>query len=612
MPLAEVVVATLVGKLLGKAADTISDLRKESHADRVLIDDSRARVNLISHLQTVDSWSNSIALLSLLRNKSLRDSFVDLSLDVGLSRYGRRSERSVVKLPDIFADSNHIAILGRPGAGKTTSLQKIAQISIAEWENNASRVPVLVRLRDLRNGETLLTHVLAMLGISVGVPERVAPEISDAWRHRTALSYLESISALLLVDGLDETNSLVRSQIETELRDLVLMPGGHRVIVTCRTADFRVQLPNTQIYTIRPLSSSQVAEFATRWLGSVSASKFLQAVARNPYSGTEVVPLTLAHLCAIYERDGALPPRPIDVYEQIVSLLVEEWDRQRGVYRYSHYADFSWRKKERFLQAVAYELAIRGRKGSFREDDLERVYHEVAPAFNLPTDEATMVIHEIESHTGLVHESGYRQYDFVHLSIQEFLTAMHAHRKLDATKQLIPKFPNEMALVVAYSTEPEGYLEQVLTETLKYLAAGVAVDFIIPLLSRLAIERPLWSLDLRLGWTFAAFLDIVTRHLLRTDKQARLLMPPEVTRFFRQREVSQAVAWVIADAEYYSIDRAHRLIPKSHASLPPSLSDYLKNAKDAGLLFLQGEKVVEDILSKKRKSIVTTKRSRRR
>lgn len=612
MVIAEATATLLAGTVLDKVASAIGALRRESREDRVRIDDSEARTCLLAHVRSIDVWAGTITLLNLLHDKQLKESFVELSLDVGLSRHGARSETAAIRIGDLYATRENVALLGRPGAGKTTSLQKVLQLALADWEAGRGPVPILVRLRDLRRGDTLVTHLLATLGIQVRLPKEATPLLRDAWERRSLLRYLEASQAILIVDGLDEVNEAARTVVESELREIALSGGQHRLFISCRTADFHVSLQNVQTFTIRPLSEVQVREFAVRWLGADRAADFLSAVQTNPYSGTEVVPLTLAHLCAIYERDGALPPRPIDVYEHIVSLLVEEWDRQRGIRRASRYADFSWRKKERFLQAVAFGLALRGCRGAFQRSDLEVVYEEIAPSFNLPIEDAEAVIEEVESHTGLVQESGFQRYDFIHLVIQEFLTAMHAHRRPDATKLLIPNFPNEMALVVAYSAAPHEYLEQILTEAFYLKRNQHGLDFLLPFLGRLSLERPLWTSSLRAGWLFLAMLDVVTPAFMEVDAHVRLRLPAEVSAFFQQASVISSMGWAAAECDRYEIERAYRLIPKGLSSVPPFLQDYLRSRTEAGFILLRGEPAVEKLFSARRKPTMKARERRRR
>jgi hypothetical protein len=230
---------------------------------------------------------------------------------------------------------------------------------------------------------------------------------------------------------------------------------------------------------------------------------------------------------------------------------------------------------------------------TFREDDLEAVYSNISADFGLPVGEARSVMTEVESHTGLVQQSGHRQYDFVHLVIQEFLTAMHAHRKANAISDLIPRYPNEMALVVAYSTGPEDYLEQILDDKLFQVLEGTDVEFLTPFLGRLAIERPVWRPTASSGWVFLALFDLVARHLLQVDPGLQIHWPTEVAKLLSDDAVATAMLAATREADRFEIDSAFRLIPKSHNSAPTAVRRLLDKRADAGFLLLKSDKTVQ-------------------
>jgi hypothetical protein len=418
-------------------------------------------------------------------------------------------------------------------------------------------------LRDLRDGEGLFSHVLAKLGIIIrNSPDSVARHLEQ----QILIGYLDQLSAVLLLDGLDEVDPASRRIVETELRDLTLSQGEYRVILTCRTAEYTVDLKNVQGYTLRPLSPEKVTAFAHRWLGQKAGDEFVEAISRNPYAGTEVVPLTLAHLCAIYERDGSLPPRPIDVYEAIVSLLVEQWDRERGIARVSKYADFSPRKKERFLQATAFELAMVGRKGVFRDDDLHRIYRKIAGSFGLPSEEEAAVITEIESHTGLILQSGYRRYEFAHLVIQEFLTAMHAQRTPNGIAFLVPRFPDEAALVTAYSTSAGEYIEEILKLLLEFHTEDETHYFVVVFAARLSTENVTVNVDARTGWVLLGLLDVLS---YRSENTGRFpWVRVEEMSFFLSPQARSAIALAVAQARVSARGAAVRIDPHRSADVP--------------------------------------------
>jgi hypothetical protein len=509
MPLSE----TIIGSVTKSVADGLSRLLVDGESDKLKLDYSKARECLIDHLAMVDRWSSSISMLHLQRDKKLLDAFVELSFDVGWLRFvdeGCRekldtlTDRAVVSSSDLLDADGHVAILGRPGAGKTTSLQRIAQLTLRRWEEGGIRVPILVLLRDLRDGEAIIQHLLVRLGITVRIHPSASAHVRRLWEQRALLRYLDQVSALLLIDGLDEVDPAIRPLIETELREIALANGRHRIFLTCRVAEYHAAITHIQPYTIRALTPETVLRFTTQWLGTQRGKAFVSEIKYHPYVGTEMIPLTLGHLCAVYERNGSLPRRPIDVYDAIVSLLLEEWDRQRGVRRVSKYGDFTARKKERFLQAVAFELTMMGRRGAFGHDDLCRVYQRVGPSFGLPLEDEEPVILEVESHTGLVHQIDRRRYQFVHLVLQEFLCALYVLRSTDNLHHLIPKFPNEAALLVAYSTDLDVYLEEIFQLIEMHEVAGCR--FVTIFFVRLGIEEVDVPPSARTGWILLSYL----------------------------------------------------------------------------------------------------------
>lgn len=434
---------------------------------------------------------------------------------------------------------------------------------------------MLITLRDLRDGEGLVSHLLARLGIHVHVGASDSAQTRRVWEQRVLHRYLDRVSALVLVDGLDEADPVSRRIVESELREMALAKGNHRIFLTCRTAEYNLDLRRIQAHTIRPLTDGEIRRFAIQWLGEERGAALVEVIRMNPYSGTEVLPLTLGHLCALYERDGALPNRPIDVYEAIVSLLVEEWDRQRGVRRVSQYADFSPRKKERFLQAVAFELAMAGRKGAFRHDDLHRVYQRIAPSFELPPTAEDSVVLEVESHTGLIHQSGYRRYEYVHLVIQEFLCAMHAQRTPNAIAYLVPNFPNEVALMVAYSMGVDAYLEEVLR--LLDGVGGQVHGFVTAFVARLSIEGVEVTPSPRTGWVLLIYLGLLSTTLASKSEHFAYAQR-DALRFFWARGIKESLELALGQARLLKSTDSIRVFATEDADVPVFLTARVREA----------------------------------
>lgn len=239
---------------------------------------------------------------------------------------------------------------------------------------------------------------------------------------------------------LDEVNLLCNSGFS----------GG--VVLTSRSATFTRKPDGFFVFEIEPLHTYQQQKLIDNWFGSSqnrirTAADFEAAIADVPYKDLRTRPLTLANLCIVFEKYGYLPPSPVTIYRKIVQLLLEEWDSERGVTRYSRYAGFDAARKLDFLAALSYEMdVVRGSGASFSTGNLEEAYREICDRFHLPSEQAMTVAAEIESHSGLLVRTGVDTFEFSHKSLQEYLTAEYISRL-----RLLPSGPARARLNIKVS-----------------------------------------------------------------------------------------------------------------------------------------------------------------
>lgn len=459
MPFEAIGVAVL-GKLADFALERIrAKLTAAQYGGAVTVDSDSAGDSLRQHFAFVSRWAADISFRDLWRSKALRESFVDLDLRVGPARVAVGGvgpfEHSV---SDLAGLDEHVVLLGDPGAGKTTSLKRIAQTNLEQFEAGTSRrAPILVRLRTFEADTALTDVILATLGIVITVNGSVDVKQHPTMRLRALCQYLNGMGALLLLDGLDELHLIARGTVVGEVRELLLHLSDARVLITCRTGDYRYNLEQSRVLSIAPLSPAQISQFAERWLGMTAAPDFIDKVKRTPYSGTEVRPLTLAHLCAIYERTKDVPQKPRTVYRKVVRLFLEEWDEQNSVRRTSGYREFPIDRKEDFLEVLAYQITVQFTRTTFSHTELSVAYGKVRERFGLPSGEAEKVVKEIESHTGLIVEVAHDEFEFAHKSIHEYLTASYILKLPAVPADILVRMPNEAAIAVALSSDASAY-----------------------------------------------------------------------------------------------------------------------------------------------------------
>ena len=200
------------------------------------------------------------------------------------------------------------------------------------------------------NGEQCLNWLCQPRGQAHNIPLSFPPDLEakDALATKKSLieqavvTVLENLRPLILLDGLDEvSHKLRRDSIVKGIRRLAMQLENARMILTARTGEFTYHIEKMTAYEIAPLSKQQISMFAIGWLGAGEATGFLSQVEHSPFADTAIKPLTLAHLCAIFERVHRIPEKPKSVYKKIVSLLLEDWDQQRSVQRVSSYLNYA-------------------------------------------------------------------------------------------------------------------------------------------------------------------------------------------------------------------------------------------------------------------------------
>ncbi len=425
---------------------------------------------------------------------------------------------------DVLTEPAHMAVLGDLGAGKTTTLRRLARTVALEPSARPDddwKFVVVVVCREERWDNVGLYDVL---GRAVGIMGRLHEDLDNP--HSRIRDVLGA-GCLLLIDGLDEVPPRHRADLERDITQLGRHLEISKIIISCRSADYATPLPGFESAEIRPLGPNQIERFVEALLGEEEAAAFHEELVAHPAAELANRPLFLTYVATIYKRRGTIPDRPTEVYEAIVRLVIQEWDEQRGVRRVSKWAAFGVEDKRRFLADLAYELTLHD-AFRFEERLLIDVYKALADRYELPKAQARMVAQELESHTGLLAQVG-DYYEFSHLALQEYLAADAMVRApASARGGWWERFPAVAALTVAMSSDPDRWLHDLT------VAMPVNLDDIRPVqafLDRLGQERPRFTRSKHLGET-----------LVRLVSRGHVSDPAAVARLGKIRAVRDSIA----------------------------------------------------------------------
>ena len=183
----------------------------------------------------------------------MRPEFRHLRQRSGATAEARSESRAYEDIAQAFVQVRRAALLGEPGAGKTTTLWKLAHDALeVALADAAAPIPLLVSLGKWTASEEKLRAFL----------ER---QLGELGVHLASL--LASGRALLLFDGLNEMPAADRAAKAAQVKAFLQQHRELAAMVTCRELDYSGALSlDLDTVSIRPLDPPRVFEFVTGYL----------------------------------------------------------------------------------------------------------------------------------------------------------------------------------------------------------------------------------------------------------------------------------------------------------------------------------------------------------
>ncbi|RCJ38379.1 hypothetical protein A6770_13615 [Nostoc minutum NIES-26] len=330
---------------------------------------------------------------------------------------------------EAVAQHEKLIVLGKPGAGKTTFLKRLAMLCV-EQQFQANRVPIFITLKAFAEtpGKPSLWEYL---------PRSFAPHQTTnppAGLSNKLQAILEEGQALILLDGLDEVRDVDSQRIINEIQKFATQFHLNQFVMTCRIAAREYTFEQFTEVEVADFDENQILDFVTKWFTTkqdpVKAETFIQKLETDErIRELATNPLLLTLLCLVFEDAADFPTNRSELYEEGLDVLLKKWDAKRNIERDQVYKKLSRQRKEDLLSYLAYTFFERGEYFFKQRVAIDRIIQFIRNAPNMSQDDKNLeldgvaVLKSIEAQHGLLLERARGIYSFSHLTFQEYFTA---------------------------------------------------------------------------------------------------------------------------------------------------------------------------------------------
>lgn len=240
---------------------------------------------------------------------------------------------------DLFSDFDHIVVIGKPGAGKSSfikySICKILENDIAVFNKKSVYGYLPIRI-ELHKYNTFKKKNQS--GFLEYLPSLLAEEYQISISQINVTSIIDNFITLIFFDGLDEIFDIhERVTVRNDIESFLALHSKVRSIVTSRFESYEEVSMSSKIfakYEILDFNDNQVAEYVEKWYSIEESSPDIREKEKKDclfqLSSVDKElknnPLLLSLILLLYRNDLGIPTTKLSIYEGCTNTIVETRD----------------------------------------------------------------------------------------------------------------------------------------------------------------------------------------------------------------------------------------------------------------------------------------------
>ncbi|PZV10878.1 MAG: signal transduction protein [Leptolyngbya sp.] len=340
-----------------------------------------------------------------------------------------------------------LIVFGRPGAGKTTFLKRLA-IFCNQGVFQPEKVPIFITLKEF-------SEALRKPDIPI--------YIARQWKgcglrnNKDLYEILEHGRALILLDGLDEIKEADYKRVLQNINDFTSRFHRCQFVITCRIAARDYIFQQFTEIEIADFSTVQISEFVIKWFrvkkDSEKAENFLQRLHNNkPIQELATNPLLLTLLCLAFGEAGDFPSNKAELYKEGLDVLLKKWDAKRNIERDQIYKKLSLKRKEDLLSQLAFKTFERG-DYFFKQSAVEQSIIAYIRNLNRGSNseevlhlDSEAILNSIEAQHGLLVQRAKGVYSYSHLTFHEYFAARQFTRPTIQLSMMLERLSSKITV----------------------------------------------------------------------------------------------------------------------------------------------------------------------